>query len=492
MGGTLGRVLAAEVPPTPVVQGDLPDPSVVRAADSYYGVATANSWAPVFRIIRSTDLNRWTLAGAVFPRPPKWAVDDFWAPDISKLGSGYSLLYSARLKRSRKKLYCMGIAFAAHPTGPWRDRGKPLRCGRYGSIDGTLTRDETGRLNVVFKEDGNAYDKPARLFAQRIAEDGRSLIGPARQLFRNTARWEGKVVEAATIVRRPDAFYMLYSGNLCCTRKCAYAIGVARSKTLVGRWEKFAGNPIVRKGNGWRCPGHTGLVDDDVLFHAYRAGAGGQITGRQILHAKLAWGADGWPRIGSGVPAAPTVSRGATPFIDELVRRAPEWEFPVRRIPRVAAGASGVRVQAPAKVGARLDAGILGRQLTGDRYTATVVVRRKDLRGKTQGGIASYRGASEAIGVAVARNGALTVWQRRKGAFKRLRMGRISGGANVTLRMIARGNSFRFAASADGRRWRSLGGALHGPIEESARLALTAGGVRGAVARFKTLRVVGG
>lgn len=472
-----------------MVAGDLPDPSVVRTAEGYFGVGTANSWAPIFRILRSPDLNAWTPAGAVFPRPPAWAVDDFWAPDISALGSGYALVYSARLKKvTKRKQYCMGIAFAAWPAGPWRDLGRPLRCGRYSSIDGTLTRDESGRLYVIFKEDGNAYRKPARILAQRIAEDGRSLIGPATELFRNNVRWEAKVVEAPSIIRRPDAFYMLYSGNLCCTSRCAYATGVARAKTLLGPWEKFSGNPILRGANGWRCTGHTGVVDDDVLFHAYRSGEG-RLSGRQILHDKITWGEDGWPRIGTGQPAKPTIGRTAAPFTDPLTKPVFAWEYPVRGIPRVRAGASGVTVTAPRRAGARLDAGVLARQLTGDDYIASVTVRRSALRGAAQGGIASYRSRFEAIGVAVGRDRRLTVWQRRKGVFRVLRTGVAPATGLPRLRITARGNTFRFAVSSNGRAWRSLGRQLRGPIDESARVALTAGGATGASARFRSLVV---
>ena len=462
---------------------------MIRTHDGYFGVGTANSWAPIFRILRSQDLNTWVPAGNVFDRPPKWAIDDFWAPDISKHGTGYALVYSARLRKvTKRKLYCMGIAFASRPAGPWRDLGKPLRCGPYGSIDGTLTRDETGRLYVVFKEDGNQFSKPARMLAQRIAEDGRSLIGPEVELFRNDVKWEGRVVEAASVISRPDGFYMLYSGGLCCTKKCAYAVGVARAPKLLGPWKKFDGNPILRGAGDWTCTGHTGVVEDDVLFHAYRSGEG-RLSGRQVLRDKISWGPEGWPTIGSGRPAKATVGRSAARFADPLTKRMFAWESPVRWIPRVRAGASGVTVTAPRTRGARLDAGVLARQTSAETYIATVAVRRSALAGAAQGGLASYRSQFEAIGISVAGDRKLTIWQRRKGVYKVLRTGVAPAGAILRLRMTARGNNFRFAVSPTGRTWRTIGPQLHGPIEESARVALTAGGAAGASARFFSLVV---
>ena len=71
------------------------------------------------------------------------------------------------------------------------------------------------------------------------------------------------------------------------------------------------------------------------------------------------------------------------------------------------------------------------------------------------------------------------VWQRRKGRFRQRRTLLLPGTAVEHVRMIARGNRFRFQVSSDGATWRGVGrGYLRGPIEESARFALTVGGER--------------
>jgi hypothetical protein len=60
--------------------------------------------------------------------------------------------------------------------------------------------------------------------------------------------------------------------------------------------------------------------------------------------------------------------------------------------------------------------------------------------------------------------------------------------------MTAReGHLYRFAASADGRSWQDIGGEVDGaylpPWDRGVRVALVAGGERGATARFDSLRV---
>ncbi len=52
--------------------------------------------------------------------------------------------------------------------------------------------------------------------------------------------------------------------------------------------------------------------------------------------------------------------------------------------------------------------------------------------------------------------------------------------------MRARGNSLPFQVSADGMVWRTVGRAFRGPVYESARFALTAGGVRRGSAVFRS------
>ena len=492
--------MAALALPAPVIAGDWPDPTSIFDGSEHVAVVTANGWAPSMRVLRSPDLAAWRLTGEVFRRPPRWVLKNFWAPEITRLASGqYAVFYSALPKR-KGSWYCVGVATAARPEGPWRDLGRPLRCGRDGSIDPFPVRDENGRLNLLFKNDGNNFGRRTYIFGQRLAENGRRLLGSPKRLFGNTARWEGDVVEAPTVVRRPDGyFYMLYSGALCCTKDCRYAVGAARAQTLLGRWRKFAGNPILRNGNGWRCPGHTGLATDGaggttVLFHAYRSGLE-RLAGRQVLAAPLTFRPDGWPQIGDGRP--PTPAPGAVPnaFDDDFVspRLSPEWAWPLERVPGIRAG-GGLELRAPVRLrdgsraNVRYDGGVLAHRISGSRYRAGAVVDRSSLDGEEAAGLAAFRSGSEAIGISVER-AETVVWQRDRNRFRRLAAGRTPASAQVHLRLTADGNSYRFQISPDGARWRNVGGRLRGRVEESARVALLSGGERAAQVRFVSARL---
>ena len=481
--------------PSPILAGDWPDPSAIRVGDETVAVATSGGSAPIFRVLKSPDMRNWRIAGSVFTRVPRWAKSDFWAPEITRLSNGRFAVFYSALPRNQKSWYCLGVATAAAPEGPWRDLGRPIRCNKYGSIDPYLTRDERGRLHLLWKEDGNEFKRPTPIFAQRLREDGTRLLGRPKELIRNNPRtWERKVVEAAHVERRGDYFYLLYSGGLCCTKKCDYAVGVARSKRLVGPWRKYPANPILRSGNGWRCPGHATIVEGTTaLFHAYLSGEG-RVAGRQLLAAPFTYRPNGWPRIGDGRPPAPTVGAAPTTFSDNFAVLAPEWEWSLRRPPAIRTGGSLV-LRAHRANRRRLDGGVIARRVGTPNYTATASIDGASLEGSerlhggTKAGIASYRSGFEAIGIAVGNREAV-VWQRRKGRFKQ-RSTRLLPGTSVEhVRMVARGNRFRFQVSSDGTTWRGVGrGFIRGPIEESARVALTVGGDRRTSARFLSASV---
>ncbi len=486
--------LAALAVPSPVLAGDWPDPTVIFADGEYAALATSDEWAPSLRVLRSPDLRQWRITGAVFPRPPRWVRGTLWAPEITRLGSGYAVFYSG-LPKTSDKAYCLGVATAPTPEGPWKDLGRPLRCGKSGSIDPFPVRDEKGRLNLLWKSNANRFDRPTPIYAQRLSENARRLLGRPRELIRNDRPWERKVVEAPAVIRRDDGFfYLFYSGALCCTPPCQYAVGVARSRSLMGPWRKFRGNPILRGGNGWRCPGHASIADDgmgnlNAVFHAYRSGEG-FLAGRQLLVAPVTFGADGWPRIGGGRPPAPAPGAASLAFSDTFAGPlATDWEWPLNRVPGRATGSGGLTLSAPARqrdgdrVTRRLDGGVLARRLGVVRYTATAVIDRRTLRADAAGGLSSYKNANELIGVAADRR-RVVVWQRDEGRMRMLASAATPASGQVHLRMVARGRRFSFDVGPDGVSWKRVGGTFRTPVTETTRLALTAGGERRARVRF--------
>lgn len=282
----------------PVLPGDRPDPSVIEINGEYWATATSNEWSPLFPIFKSKDLINWELVNYVFPEgAPDWALNNFWAPELSydEAQKKVYVYYTARDKKS-SRLSC-AAAVADSPMGKFRDLG-PLVAQEPGSIDAYATRDENGKLYLIWKEDGNSMGLPTHMWAQQMTEDRTRLVGEMTSLFYNDTPWEEGLVEGACVFRKNDYFYLLYSAASCCDKKCNYKTGVARSKSLLGKWEKYEKNPILIDNQDWRCSGHGTIVRKDnkefYLYHAYNR-SGSVYVGRQGVLEELCWGADGWP-----------------------------------------------------------------------------------------------------------------------------------------------------------------------------------------------------
>ncbi|MCA1620551.1 MAG: family 43 glycosylhydrolase [Acidobacteria bacterium] len=521
-------VLAAAVPSgaqrragytNPVAAGDFPDPTVIRVGRDYWATATTSEWGPEYPILHSRDLVNWEAVGVVFRKRPDWAGGSFWAPELAHDRGRFFLYYTARKKGGP---LCVAVATAPRPQGPYTDRG-PMVCQEVGSIDPFVAADERGRRFLFWKEDGNSVSKPTVIWAQRLSADGTRLVGERREVLRNDQAWEkhptlpyGDLVEGPAVVRRGGWYYMFYSGNFCCARECNYAMGVARSRSLLGPWEKNPANPILAGNDAWRCPGHGTVVEDGrgrhwLLYHAYQQ-KDFVYVGRQALLDEVTWGADGWPAINGGRgpsagAAAPSAARArgdARGFFDEFTSATlhPLWQWPGANVPglRVEPARGGRLVLSPSnEADGDPAAAVIARPTTSGDYVATAVVDLRGMRGSETAGLSAYGDAENALGVSVDRGGGTVMWRREKGA---LIFNAVSGPANmqrrplavIHLRMTAReGHLYRFAASADGRAWQDLGGEVEGaylpPWDRGVRVALVAGGARGAAGRFDSLRI---
>lgn len=495
----------------PVEAGDFPDPSVIRVGRDYWATATTSEWAPEFPILHSRDLVNWEVVGAVFQRRPEWAVGSFWAPEISQDRGRFFVYYVARKKGGP---LCAAVASASRPQGPYRDHG-PLVCQEVGSIDPFPVTDEQGRRYLLWKEDGNSVSKPTPIWAQQLSADGTRLVGERKELFHNDQPWEkhptlpfGDLVEGPTVVRRNGWFYLFYSGNFCCGRECAYAVGVARARKLLGPWEKYDRNPIMEGNGDWRCPGHGTVVEDErgrtwFLYHAYQP-KDFVYVGRQAMLDEIIWGGDGWPSINEGhgpSSVAPSPyntrdSKSELSFFDDFLSATlrPGWQWPQGNEPgfRVSPAGGGWLVLTQGREQIPTSDFVLARTTTTGDYVATT---RLDLRGRevtSFAGLSAYGDSENSVGIGVMSARAVGVWRMEKGKGDPvLRQDVMPRGQSVYLRMTVReGHLYRFAVSGDGRNWTDVGDEVEGsflpPWDRGVRVALVA---TSGPARFDFLRV---
>jgi xylan 1,4-beta-xylosidase len=497
----------------PVMPGDHPDPSIIRVGDTYWATATTSQWAPIFPLLTSKDLVNWTQVGSVFQRPPEWSAGSYWAPEIAEDRGRFFIYYTARKKDGP---LCVAVATADSPGGPYTDRG-PMVCQDAGSIDAVAITDEKGVRYLVWKEDGNSRKLPTPLWAQPLSDDGTKLIGEPREILRNEASWEAHLIEGPFIQKRDGWFYLFYSADACCGRRCNYKLGVARSRALLGPWERHPKNPILAANDTWKCPGHGSVValPDNrtfLLYHAYEP-AGFQYTGRQGLLDEVAWGADGWPAINGGkgpsrdaaMPVAAASSSSETaqrapafPFSDEFTSPVltPGWQWPWDREPvyEILPNRLGSLLLAAKDYGESNLGSVLARPTLTTDYAAVTRIETGGLPATARAGLVAYGDFDNAIGISVSRQ-QIAVWRREKGVEKVLAVEEAPSAARAFyLRITARkGSRFQCGFSTDNTSWKAIGSDINGdslpPWDRSMRIALSAAGPEGLQVRFDWLRI---
>jgi xylan 1,4-beta-xylosidase len=502
----------------PVLAGDYPDPSVIRVGRDYWATATTSQWAPIFPLLHSTDLVNWESRGAVFQTPPSWSAGSYWAPEISADGGRFFVYYTARKKEGP---LCVAVADAARPEGPYTDRGA-LVCQEAGSIDAVAVRDENGRRYLVWKEDGNSRKLPTLLWAQPLSDDGVRLVGEKTEILRNEAPWEAHLVEGPYILRRGDWSYLFYSADACCGRRCNYKLGVARSRRLLGPWERFPGNPILAGNEQWKCPGHGTIVQDQagrtyLLYHAYEASTF-EFVGRQGLLDEVTWNADGWPAINSGKgpsgsalsPSTVAQRRASTLLEDDFNKTAidPGWQWPWDQTSAPSIEPTSVLAGRGRGRGGwlRLTTGtasiaIAARPTRDANYTATTAVDVASIAPGARAGLAAFGNRDNAIAVTVERAGeaatgtplTVVVWQTQKGQRRTLATTEVSTAPLLHLRLSAKDRTrFEFAVSPDGQAWKTVAGAegeYLPPWDLAVRVALLVSGQSASSARFGSFRL---
>jgi xylan 1,4-beta-xylosidase len=487
----------------PALAGDYPDPSVIRIGKDFWATATSSEWSPQFPILHSTDLVNWEVVGSVFSNRPAWAVGNFWAPEITKYNGLYYIYYVGRKKGGPLSV---AVATADKPQGPYTDHG-PLVSQAMGSIDPVISKDEKGDLYLIWKEDGNSQRKPCVLWAQRLDDSGLKLLGEPRELFRNDAPWEGAVIEGPFIVRRPDYFYLFYSGNGCCGLNCNYALGVARAKSLLGPWEKNPVNPILASNGDWKCPGHGSIVQDEndrywLLYHAYNANSF-VFTGREALLDEVKFTTDGWAQINqSAGPSREAPSpfgkhnrqnefKFKDAFSDTKLR--PGWNWPVSDdLPARLANGKLLLTAVPDQ-GTNLMGGVIGRSITMGDFVATASVERSSLKPGVIAGLAALGDRANSTGVAIV-DDQIIVWNRAANKQQTIIQSAAPKSRQIHFRLTAeRGRQYQFDCSADGKNWTELSGASGThlpPWDRAVRVGMTVGGTISAEARFDNFQLL--
>jgi beta-xylosidase len=270
---------------------DFPDPFVARFGQSYFAYGTGVAGRHV-QLVRSRDLRRWTAPQEVMPASqfPEW-IDrnhpQVWAPEVMEISGRYVLYFNARhrtLTRTETppegprvlQRHCLGAAVADRPEGPFTGVPEPLVCAEFphGVIDASPFRDGDS-LYLYYKEDGNCCSPSSAMYVQGMSPDGLAAVGaPTRLLSSNDSpgredNWEWRVVEAPTMVRRQNHYYLFYTGNHFGNRN--YSVGYLRCATPRGPCTDPGENPILwsHLETDLIGPGHQSILERGGRTYAF-------------------------------------------------------------------------------------------------------------------------------------------------------------------------------------------------------------------------------
>lgn len=304
----------------PVVAGNFPDPTVIRARNGwYYAYATnttVNGKLLNIQVLKSKDLLHWQSCGDALPEKPRWASSDFWAPHVTynPRNNKYYLYYSGESDREDTGK-CLGVAVSDTPEGPYTDKGEPLLCGKgFVNIDPMVFRDPDSGKTFMYWGSGFESIKVRELSGNLLDFKADSAVTALIPPVTNDDpdNYE-RLVEGAWLTKHGKFYYLFYSGDNCCGKNAHYAVMVARSEHPVGPFEKYnnpRGNPVILEQNDrWLAPGHNSVVADDsgqqwIMYHAIDRQH--PEKGRVFLMDRITY-RNGWPEIGNGTPSTTPV-----------------------------------------------------------------------------------------------------------------------------------------------------------------------------------------
>jgi xylan 1,4-beta-xylosidase len=233
------------------------DPHVIRHDGKFYLYPTTDGKG--YDVFVSTNLVHWE-------QKPKCFTDargGAWAPDVfhHEKGDGKFYLYYTVNRPGGGKL--IGVAVAESPLGPFADRTNLVE----RSIDAHLFRDDDGALYLYYVEIEGGFKIKVQPMADPVTKKGEPM-----EVIRPTVDWErkkGAVTEGPWMLKHKGLYYLMYSGSG--ADGPDYAIGYATSKSPIGPFTKYAGNPIAKRGNGVFGPGHHCVVTapDGKLWMLY-------------------------------------------------------------------------------------------------------------------------------------------------------------------------------------------------------------------------------
>lgn len=269
-----------------LLQGDYPDPSVVRVGNSYYMTHSAMDYVPGLTVYHSRDLRHWA--------PVSYALEHYigsvWAPDICYHKGKYYIYFTVAAKGKPFKNY---VVWSFRPDGGW---SAPVDLHVDGKIDPCHIVDIATGERWLFLSTGKRV---------RLSDDGLSAQGKQEHVYSGwpiPRDWEieSTSLEGPKLKYIEPYYYYLSAEGGTAGPATSHMVVVARSKSLGGPWENMPSNPLIHTWSAeerWWSKGHGTLIDTPegdlyCIFHTYERHFSS--NGRNTMMEPVAVKSDGW------------------------------------------------------------------------------------------------------------------------------------------------------------------------------------------------------
>ena len=490
----------------PILAGFYPDPSIARAGDDYYLVASSFAYFPGVPIFHSRDLVSWTQIGHVLDRPSQLNLD---SAGVSRGIFAPTIQYHDKTFYMITTLVDRGGNFfvtATDPAGPWSD---PVWLPQIDGIDPSIFFDEDGKAYVVNNGPPVGtplYDGHRAIWIQELDLAAKALVGPRTVIVNGGVDLSKKPIwiEAPHILKVRGAYYLICAEGGTADQ---HSEVVFRSDSVRGPYVPYAGNPILtqrhlnpRRAAPVTTAGHADFVQTPngewwAVFLGVRPYAGDvhYNAGRETFLLPVRWSGE-WPLILSDSatvpyvhtrPALPKQNPPAVPTSGNFTVRdefdapslAPSWVL--LRTPRerwydlaTPRGALTIRAR-PVELWSRHQPSFVARRQQHLRASASTAVRFVPTTAGDKAGLAAFHNETHyyLLSVALADGRTVIRLERRAGerpdrpaAVVAEAPIRPSAAEPVLLRIDARSDRYDFYYAERPNEWKRLAADLDGTI----------------------------
>jgi beta-xylosidase len=264
----------------PLIQGDYPDPDIIRVGDDFYLVSSSFTCAPGIPVCHSTDLINWRVIGHAYARlsetNPAYSMVDgavayrggSWAPFIRYNAGKFYIGFCTPAEG-------FFMCIAERPEGPYEVI--PFGTELY---DPSMLFDDDGRVYMCHGANG--------IVITELTPDARGIKGEAVDIFQTPF---GTPLEGSHIYKRGAWYY------ICLTCRGYNGIQTAlRSRHIHGPYESrvITADDMNYGGAGLHQGGFVEMANGETWFFLFQDR---DYLGRAPVLLPVRW-EDDWPLLG--------------------------------------------------------------------------------------------------------------------------------------------------------------------------------------------------